>query len=405
MNTGTRSERTVYLPCMSDHAHTVAAAMRHHRIEAEVLPPPDAESMALGLSLCRGRECLPCFLCMGDILRACRRPGFDPKRAVFFMPKGPGPCRFGQYHVLQKTILSEEGFSEVDIVSPTTDDSYQLFGNDATGLRKLAWQAIVAVDLLTRVVHEHRPYEVVPGSADAAYRSSLDDLVAAIAAGGGDEAVEALRGVAGRFGALRIHRTESRPLVAVLGELYLMLNARSNLGLVRAVEAAGGEVVQGTFMDWLHFVDWRRKDLSWRFGRYGDLLSASASDLYQRWIERRFTQPLRTVLRHPPEAPVAKAVERLRICYDPVLGTEAVLTMARSLDLARHGLAGVVNVLPFSCMPGTVVACMAPRLREEMNGTPWLDMAFDGQEETNMRTRLEAFMHQALQYHRRVVRT
>ena len=100
---------------------------------------------------------------------------------------------------------------------------------------------------------------------------------------------------------------------------------------------------------------------------------------------------------------MGKAVKRLRACYEPVLGTEAVLTMARTLDLARHGLAGVINVLPFSCMPGTVVSCMAPRLRQEMNGIPWLDVAFDGQEETNLYTRLEAFMHQSFQYHRRVL--
>jgi hypothetical protein len=39
-----------------------------------------------------------------------------------------------------------------------------------------------------------------------------------------------------------------------------------------------------------------------------------------------------------------------------------------------------------------------------MNGVPWLDVAYDGQEETNLHTRLEAFMHQAFQYHHRVLR-
>ena len=395
--------QTVYLPYLSDHALTVGAAMRHHGIHAEVLPSPNQESMALGLSLCRGRECLPCFLCVGDLLRKCREPSFDAQRAVFFMPTGTGPCRFGQYNILQKSILAQEGFPEAEVVSPSTADSYALFGSDPVGLRKLSWQAIVAVDLLTKVLHEHRPYEVVPGSADEAYRAGLDDLVDAIEAGGGDEVVQALGHAAGRFSALPVDRGERRPLVAVIGELYLMLNVQSNLGIVRAVEQAGGEVIQGTFSDWLYFVDWRRKSLSWRFGDYKNFMGGVISDLYQHWIERRFTQPLRDVLTHPAEAPVGKAMERLEACYEPVLGTEAVLTMARTLDLAQHGLAGVLNVLPFSCMPGTVVACMAPRLREEMNGVPWLDVAFDGQEETNLHTRLEAFMHQSFQYHRRVL--
>ena len=300
MNPRTTTQRTVYLPYLSDHALTVAAAMRHHGIAAEVLPSPDQDSMALGLSLCRGRECLPCFLCVGDLLRKCREPGFDARRAVFFMPTGTGPCRFGQYNVLQRSLLAQEGFPEAEIVSPSSSDSYALFGSDPVGLRKLSWQAIVSVDLLNKVLLEHRPYEVVPGSADEAYGAGLDDLVLAIEAGGSDEVVHALWRAAGRFSALEVNRTEGRPLVAVIGELYLMLNVQSNLGIVRAVEDAGGEVLQGTFSDWLYFVDWHRKCLSWRFGEYKNFLGGCISDLYQHWIERRFTNPLRDVLRHPP---------------------------------------------------------------------------------------------------------
>jgi predicted nucleotide-binding protein (sugar kinase/HSP70/actin superfamily) len=395
--------RTIYLPRMSDHALTVAAAMRAVGLEAEALPEPDERSMATGLSVCRGTECLPCFLCAGDFLRKCREPGFDPRRAIFFLPTGPGPCRFGQYRVLQKAILAEQGFGDVPIVSPTTDDSYALFGDDPVRLRKLSWQGVVAVDLLTRVLHEHRPYEVVPSSSDRAYSASLEDVVRAIEAGGGAHATRALARAATRFGGVETRGRQSRPAVAVIGELYLMLNRTSNLELVRAVERAGGEVLQGTFSDWLYFVDWRRKDRALHLRRYGDYLNALASEAYEKRIERRFARTLRTVLHRPADAPVKEAVKPLRVCWEPALGTEATLTMARILDVARHGLSGIVNVLPFSCMPGSVVACLGPRLRRERNGIPWLDVAFDAQKETNLQTRLEAFMHQAARYHRRIV--
>jgi predicted nucleotide-binding protein (sugar kinase/HSP70/actin superfamily) len=190
--------------------------------------------------------------------------------------------------------------------------------------------------------------------------------------------------------------------VAILGELYVMLNAESNLQLVRTVEKAGGEVLLGTFADWLYYVNWRRRQQAARLGRYDDSLGALLTDLYQHRIEARLTRALGGALRHPPEAPVGEAMKMLRPWYEPDLGTEAVLTMGRALDVARHGLAGIINVLPFSCMPGTVVASMAPVLREARDRIPWLDVVFDGQEETNLRTRLGAFMHQALQHHRRI---
>ncbi len=395
--------RTIYLPRMSDHALAVAAALRCVGLDAEALPTPDEASMAAGLARCRGSECLPCFLCAGDFLRQCREPGFDPRRAVFFLPTGPGPCRFGQYRVLLKAILEEEGFGDAEIASPTTDDSYALFGDDPVRVRQLAWQGIVAVDLLTRVLHEHRPYEVVPSSSEGAYAASLEDAVRAVEAGGGPAVERALARAARRFAAVETRGRRSRPTVAVIGELYLMLNRTSNLELVKAVERSGGEVVQGTLSDWLHFVDWRRREEALHLRRWGDLVKALVSDAYQRRIERRFARALRPVLRRPSDAPVAEAVKPLRACWEPDLGTEATLTMARILDVARHGLSGIVNVLPFSCMPGSVVACLGPRLRKERNGIPWLDVAFDGQRETNLQTRLEAFMHQAERYHRRVV--
>jgi predicted nucleotide-binding protein (sugar kinase/HSP70/actin superfamily) len=404
MKTSTTSKTdTVFVPYMSDHAGPLAAVMRGMGVHAEALPPPDQESMRIGLDLCHGRECLPCFLTTGDLLRKCRDPGFDAERAVFFLPAGPGPCRFGQYSVLQKRILAEQGFEAVRFASPGSDDSYAMFGNDPTTLRKRAWQAIVATDLLVKVLHEHRPYELAPGSADVTYTACLERIETAAEAGCEQHMVDAMAWTADAFAQLPVDRSESRPLIAVMGEIYLMLCAPANSELVRTIESVGGEVQLGTLMDWLHFVDWRRKELSLRFGDYLEFLKGLVSGAYKTHAERKLMKPLSRVLRHPPEEPMPKAMGRLDQHYESVLGTEAVLTMARSLDLAQHGLSGIVNVLPFSCMPGTVVSTIAPRLREQMDNIPWLDIAYDGQEETNVMTRLEAFMHQALQFHRRVV--
>ncbi len=57
--------------------------------------------------------------------------------------------------------------------------------------------------------------------------------------------------------------------------------------------------------------------------------------------------------------------------------------------------------MPFTCMPGTVVAAVMKRVRRDLDNVPFLNMAYDGLEQTNTVTRLEAFMHQAAQYDRR----
>ena len=58
---------------------------------------------------------------------------------------------------------------------------------------------------------------------------------------------------------------------------------------------------------------------------------------------------------------------------------------------------GIVNIIPFHCMPGTAVNAVLEKLQREHNDIPLLKLTFDGQEETNEETRLEAFLHQAYQ--------
>jgi len=68
------------------------------------------------------------------------------------------------------------------------------------------------------------------------------------------------------------------------------------------------------------------------------------------------------------------------------------------VDYALKGASGVVNVMPFTCMPGTITSAILKRYREQNDHFPVLNMAYDGQEQSNILTRLEAFMYQARQY-------
>jgi predicted nucleotide-binding protein (sugar kinase/HSP70/actin superfamily) len=77
--------------------------------------------------------------------------------------------------------------------------------------------------------------------------------------------------------------------------------------------------------------------------------------------------------------------------------------VGKCADYVKKGCSGLVNVMPFTCMPGTIVGAVMKQYRENHNNIPFLNMAYDGQEETNTLTRLEAFMHQARQYQRQIL--
>jgi predicted nucleotide-binding protein (sugar kinase/HSP70/actin superfamily) len=85
----------------------------------------------------------------------------------------------------------------------------------------------------------------------------------------------------------------------------------------------------------------------------------------------------------------------------PSFEGEAILSLGKSRDFVRKGVAGLVNIMPFTCMPGTVVNFLLEKFRRENQNIPFLNLAYDGQEQTHTRTRLEAFMYQVREFHQR----
>lgn len=395
------SVKTTYIPYMSDHAHALAAIMRSMGMRAEVLPPSDEESMTIGLDLCSGRECLPCFLTTGDLIRRSRLPGFDPANSVFVMPGSTGPCRFGQYSLLQREILARFGLEAVTVASPMITNSYDGLGDNPTELRKRFWEGAVAVDLLLKLLHEHRPYEREPGAAEAAYRSGLEAVLLALATpGNGDGLPDALDFAADRFARVPMDRSVPRPVVAMIGEVFVRLNAYSNRHLVLEVEAAGGQVTLAGFAEWQYNSHWNLIENRRILRQRGEQVKAVLTQAWMRRREHVLHHRVAHVLTEPCEPPVARCAAKLRPYYDPALEGEAIPTLERAIESANRGASGILNVLPFSCMPGIIASAMAPRLRRDLGWIPWLDLSFDGQETTNIRTRLEAFMHQVFQFQR-----
>src|SRR5690242_11815446 len=115
--------KTIYLSRMSDHVVAITGALSYHGIPTKVLAPSDDETLAIGLGLCRGRECLPCFLCVGDMIRECRRGWMARYTAASPMPASMAPCSAGQYRLLQWTVLDSNGFEDVESLSPTSETS------------------------------------------------------------------------------------------------------------------------------------------------------------------------------------------------------------------------------------------------------------------------------------------
>jgi predicted nucleotide-binding protein (sugar kinase/HSP70/actin superfamily) len=72
--------------------------------------------------------------------------------------------------------------------------------------------------------------------------------------------------------------------------------------------------------------------------------------------------------------------------------------MGSSVALAQRGVSGIAAILPFTCMPGTLVASVSDTFRKDYNNIPFINIAYDGQDSVSLETRLQAFAHQVKEF-------
>jgi predicted nucleotide-binding protein (sugar kinase/HSP70/actin superfamily) len=400
-----RRDWILYIPNMTDHTHVMAAAFRTCGIYAEVLPEPDRETLEIGKRFSSGRECLPFAITTGEIIRKATEPGFDPDRSAFLMPSTDGPCRFGQYVVLQQRFLERIGLPRVPIVGPNAKDSYDAFeGVELDGrFQRLTWKGVLAVDLLEKLARETRPYETRPGATDEAYRECLQALVEEVEAGCPDM-VGRLLAVKERFDRVPVERPRRKPIIGIVGEIYLRTNRFSNNNLVRQVEALGGEAWVASIAEWIFYTNYCYKEVCRQNHMWREFLRVSLKDFVQKRDEKTLTSLFRDVLLSWFDEPTESLLSRAGPYLPRNVSGEAILSLGKSLEYLDHGVCGIINVMPFSCMPGMVVTALAKRMRSHHGDFPFLSLSYDGQQDVNALNRLEAFIYQAAQFQERRAR-
>ncbi len=399
----TEDNRTVFIPNMTDHAYALKAALSACGIKAEVMPESDQKTLKLGRKYTSGKECYPCILTTGDMVKKLKSEYFEPKKSAFFMPTANGPCRFGQYHNLHRIILDELGYNHVPIYSPDSKDSYSNVVNLDGDFRRLAWQGILVVDLLQKLLWQIRPYEQNQGETDRVYWKHINKLQKFIETG--KEVGGLLSSAKQDFKRIETDRFEKRPVIGVVGEIYIRSNRFANNNLVEKIEKMGGEAKVAPMAEWFFYTTYRYKEDSLIDRKFKDYLKASIKDWVQKKDEKRLIKKLEDGFQDLHDFTVEEILNLSCSYLDRTFGTEAILSVGKSMEYIQKGFSGIVNTMPFGCMPGTIVSALSAKIREDFDNIPWLNIAYEGLEETNELTRLEAFIHQAKEYQQRKIET
>jgi predicted nucleotide-binding protein (sugar kinase/HSP70/actin superfamily) len=118
----------------------------------------------------------------------------------------------------------------------------------------------------------------------------------------------------------------------------------------------------------------------------------------QIMIEHKLAKPFHGIIDYLEETNTSGILKYADQYVDRSFEGETVLSVGKTIDYYHQGLSGVINVMPFGCMPGTIVTALLKKIREDYENIPAISLAYDGTQHAGTDTRLEAFMHQAQQY-------
>jgi len=417
----------VLIPEMNrSSAHLFAAALRAFAADAQVLET--GSGLELGKKFTSGKECFPCLVTLGDLLNFVeeekRRLGaaFRADRYVFFMPESEGPCRFGMYNKYQRMVLdSFPDLQDLKISSLSNTDNYSPEGlmdpQKAQRFKKTACLAMVVADVLDRLTWRVRPYEKAAGLTDALAEQGLHRLMEVVERTGAgnpfDPVVGELEKILAAGQAIIDPAIPPKPLIGMVGEIFLRMHRRSNQDLIRLLERYGAEVVNASMTEWLNYVGYdglrlakKKLGLGLRLLRprqikesIREMLGFGINLLFQERTQHAVFKRARRCLDIAGDHRIAHLEKILKesgdFSFD--IPTEASLSIPGILHCARNGYNGAVNVYPFTCMPGTTTSAVVRPIMHEL-GFPFLDTPYDDSIQPNRETAIRTFMYQARQH-------
>jgi predicted nucleotide-binding protein (sugar kinase/HSP70/actin superfamily) len=314
------------------------------------------------------------------------------------MPDHNGPCRFGQYNHFHRILFDRLGYEKAELMTPSNDTSYEdMAGEHGQKFRINAWKGFIVADYICKIHREIRPYEINKGESDILYQGAIKRLERCIETGAkGLHLV--LAGIARDFMAIKVDRSVRRPVVAIIGEIFMRNNAGCNGNIADRLEDLGAEVLIGPTSEWIYYSTYRfTRDSRWKNDTKG-IIKSKIQGLGQDIIAASLLKGIKKFTDHEKDVSLHEMLNLCNAYINEFYDGDPPIAMGSSVALTKRGVSGIASILPFTCMPGTLVASVSDSFRKDHNNIPFINIAYDGQDNVSLDTRLQAFFFQVKEF-------
>lgn len=318
----------------------------------EVIVPPaiTKRTMELGSKNSPEAVCVPFKYNLGNYIEA-----LDMGANVLI--QSAGGCRFGFYGEVQNEVLKDMGY-KFEFIQTLSNFNIKKISKDFKQINPkltnqkitkgfiLAFFKMIALDKIDKIIRENIGFEVEKDSFERLHKKFLNKLdmaknLLAI------KAVE--REYLRLFKKVNVNKPKNPLRVAVVGELYILMEPFSNYNIEKELGKRGVVVI-----------------------RFLNLTSMLHEYLFG--------------MKH-----INKLIKHASPYLKYHIGAHGTASVAIAHRLAHEGYDGVIHIKPFGCMPEVNAMSILHKVSKD-HKFPIMYFSFDSQtSETGIKTRLEAF--------------
>lgn len=350
---------TILAPQMSPiHFELIGAALRYGGYNVEILPNDNRRSVDVGLQYVNNDACYPSLMVVGQIMDALLSGKYDLNRVAVIITQTGGGCRATNYIGFIRRALEKAGMSQIPVISLSASGLEKNPGLKITPkLLITAMQALVYGDVFMRVLYKTRPYEKVPGSANALHAKWRDICIESLKKGSWRDYKKNIRGIIRDFDNLPIYEDLKKPKVGVVGEILVKFLPAANNYLVELLESEGAEAVVPDLMDFLLYCAYNNNFKARYLGK--SKKSARIANLVIWALEelrKEAVKSFKKSKRFEPPVHIKKLAEYAEdiVSVGNQTGEGWFLT-GEMLELIHSGVCNIVCTQPFACLPNHIV--------------------------------------------------
>ena len=395
-----RYTHTIIGPQMSPiHFRLLQKAFQYSHYNFVVLDSVDPKAVETGLKYVNNDACYPSILVAGQMIAALESGKYDLDKVSLLITQTGGGCRATNYIGFIRRALNDAGWGHIPVISVSAQGFEKNPGFKlGIGILHRALMAVMIGDLLMRCLYRVRPYEAVPGSANALYEKWNGRAEIQLKKLSIHGYHKLMKNIVKEFDNLPLLPVK-KPRVGVVGEILVKFHPTANNQIVETIEREGAECVMPDLADFLFY------SFSTGIFRHEELAFPKKTERNAKlfvWALEKYRTKMKKYLKksHRFDAPssiysLMKGVNDI-VQLGNITGEGWFLT-AEMVELIEEGCPSIACVQPFACLPNHVTGKgMIKELRRRFPGANISAIDYDpGSSEVNQLNRLKLLLSNA----------